>query len=90
MIRNYALMQKNQEEFLIHVNTALNGGVKYIIKYCDELVDMARRICDVFGFLTMSFCSPPSGLTGPSDITFLRASWLWSLLSLAGGGRLSD
>ena len=36
------------------------------------------------------FCSPPSGLTGPSDITFLRASWLWSWLPLAGGGRLSD
>ena len=60
------------------------------IQYCNELVDMARRIWDVFCFLTMPFCSPPSGLTGPSDITFLRASWLWSLLSLAGGGRLSD
>jgi len=36
------------------------------------------------------FCSPPSGLTGPSDTTFLRASWLWSWFPLAGGGRLSD
>lgn len=70
--------------------TALNGRVKEIINYRNELADMARSIWDVVGFLTMSFCSPPSGLTGPSDITFLRASWLWSLLSLAGGGRLSD